>query len=54
MLDMVKARLQSFGYEIKDGDETILNFCMDLDGVVSVMAEGVAEAIDTAAEGVHE
>jgi tape measure domain-containing protein len=27
---------------------------MDLDGVVSVMAEGVAEAIDTAAEGVHE
>lgn len=28
MLDMVKARLQSFGYEIKDGDETILNFCI--------------------------
>ena len=27
---------------------------MDLDGVVSVMAEGVAEAIDTAAEGIHE
>ena len=27
---------------------------MDLDGVVSIMAEGVAEAIDTAAEGVHE
>lgn len=27
---------------------------MDLDGVVSVMAEGVAEAIDTTAEGVHE
>ena len=26
---------------------------MDLDGVVSVMAEGVAEAIDTAAEGIH-
>lgn len=28
MLDMVKARLQSFGYEIKDGDETIFNFCI--------------------------
>lgn len=28
MLDMVKARLQSFGYEIKDGDKTILNFCI--------------------------
>lgn len=27
---------------------------MDLDGVVSIMTEGVAEAIDTAAEGVHE
>lgn len=27
---------------------------MDLDGVVSVMAEGAAEAIDTAAEGIHE
>lgn len=28
MLDMVKARLQSFGYEIQDVDETILNFCI--------------------------
>ena len=27
---------------------------MDLDGVISAMAEGLAEAIDTAAEGVHE
>lgn len=26
MLDMVKERLQSFGYEIQDGDEIILNF----------------------------
>lgn len=26
MLDMVKDRLQSFGYEIQDGDEIILNF----------------------------
>ena len=25
---MVKARLQSFGYEIQDVDETILNFCI--------------------------
>ena len=27
---------------------------MDLDGVISAMAEGLAEAIDTTAEGVHE
>lgn len=26
MVDMVKERLQSFGYEIQDGDEIILNF----------------------------
>lgn len=26
MLDMVNERLQSFGYEIQDGDEIILNF----------------------------
>ena len=26
MLDMVKERLVSFGYELKDGDEIILNF----------------------------
>lgn len=28
MLDMVKARLQSFGYKIQNGDEAILNFCI--------------------------
>ena len=28
MLDMVKARLQSFGYKIQNGDEVILNFCI--------------------------
>ena len=28
MLDMVKARLQSFGCKIQNGDETILNFCI--------------------------
>lgn len=26
MLEMVKERLQSFGYELQDGDEVILNF----------------------------
>lgn len=26
MLEMVKERLQSFGYELKEGDEVILNF----------------------------
>ena len=26
MLELVKARLQSFGYEIQDGDDAILNF----------------------------
>ena len=26
MLDLVKERLQSFGYEIQDGDEILLNF----------------------------
>lgn len=28
MLDMVKDRLRSFGYEIQDGDETLLDFCI--------------------------
>lgn len=28
MLDMVKGRLRSFGYEIQDGDEAILDFCI--------------------------
>lgn len=28
MLDMVKDRLRSFGYEIQDGDEALLDFCI--------------------------
>lgn len=28
MLDMVKDRLRSFGYEMQDGDETLLDFCI--------------------------
>lgn len=28
MLEMVEARLTSFGYEIQEGDEVILNFCI--------------------------
>ena len=28
MLEQVKERLQSFGYELQDGDETILAFCI--------------------------
>lgn len=28
MLDEVEERLESFGYEIQDGDEIILNFCI--------------------------
>lgn len=29
MLEMVKTRLQSFGYVLQDGDEVILTFCID-------------------------
>ena len=39
---------------INQSNENHITNGMDLDGVVSVMAEGVAEAIDTAAEGIHE
>lgn len=28
MLELLKERLQSFGYEIQEGDETILSFCI--------------------------
>ena len=28
MLEQVKERLQSFGYELQEGDEFSLNFCI--------------------------
>ena len=39
---------------INQSNENHITNGMDLDGVISAMAEGLAEAIDTAAEGIHE
>lgn len=41
--------------KVEDWEKHMIeNYAMDLDGVISAMAEGLAEVIDTAAEGVHE
>ena len=39
---------------INQSNENHIANGMDLDGVISALCDGVSEAIDTAAEGIHE